>query len=84
MSKYTPKVQRIFKTMKPPFPNFIVDIAECSDYLELRVYRDNVESFSEPQKVALAEYLYALRDAIRSEEKCHIRGVQDAPPSRKA
>jgi 23S rRNA G2069 N7-methylase RlmK/C1962 C5-methylase RlmI len=81
--KYTPEVQRIFKGFKPPYPGFIVDIAEYPDYLALRVYKDNVESFSEPQKVALAEYLYQVRDAIRSEVNCHIEGVTNAPPSRR-
>lgn len=84
VSKYTVEVQKVFKSHRPPFPGFIVDLVEFNDYLELRVYRDNVESFSEPQKVALAEYLYTVRDAIRSITNCHIRGVIDAPPSRKS
>lgn len=84
MSKYNDNVKRIFKTLRPPYPNFIVDVAEYPDYLALRVYKDNVESFSENQKVSLAEYLYKLRDAIRSEVNCHIEGVTDAPPSRKS
>lgn len=84
MSKYTQSVKRIFHGFKSPHPNFIVDVAEYPDYLALRVYKDNIESFSEPQKVALAEYLYQVRDAIRSEVNCHIEGVTDAPPSRKA
>jgi hypothetical protein len=84
MTKYTPSVQRIFKQMNAPFPGFIVDIVEYPDYMALRTYKDNVESFSEAQKVALAEYLYKLRDAIRSEVKCHLEGVEDAPPSRKS
>jgi hypothetical protein len=81
--KYTPAVQRIFKTMRAPVQGFIVDIVEYPDYLALRVYKDNIESFSEPQKLALAEYLYKLRDAIRSEVNCHIEGVTDAPPGRR-
>lgn len=80
MSKYTNTVKRIFKTIKAPYPNFIVDIVEYPDYLALRIYKDNIESFSEPQKVALAEYLYKLRDAIRSEVNCHFEGVKDEPP----
>lgn len=84
MSKYTPTVEKLFKTIKSPYPGFIVDMAEYPDYLALRVYKDNVESFSESQKVALSEYLYRLRDAIRSEVNCHIEGVTDAPPSRKS
>jgi len=83
MSKYTLAVKKIFKGVKPPYPNFIVDIVEYEDYLALRVYRDNVESFSESQKLACAEYLYQIRDAIRSEVKCHIEGVTDAPPGRR-
>jgi hypothetical protein len=83
MSKYTPEVKRIFKTIKTPYPGFIVDAVEYPDYLALRFYRPNVEEFSEGQKVALAEYLYKLRDAIRSEVNCHLEGVEDAPPSRR-
>lgn len=84
MSKYTPEVKKIFKTIRPPYNGFIVDAVEYPDYLALRVYKDNVESFSDNHKIALAEYLYRLRDAIRSEVNCHIEGVEDAPPSRKA
>ncbi|QIN94110.1 hypothetical protein PP459_gp123 [Streptomyces phage Wakanda] len=83
MSKYSPAVQKIFKAMKAPYQGFIVDIVEYPDYLALRVYKDNIESFSEPQKVALAEYLYRLRDAIKSEVNCHIEGVTNAPPGRR-
>jgi len=83
MSRYTPAVQRIFKNMKCPQQGFIVDLVEYGDYLALRVYRDNIESFSEMQKLSIAEYLYQLRDAIRSETSCHIEGVEDEPPARK-
>ena len=83
MSKYTPTLQRVFHTMKQPYPGLIVDVVEYQDYLELRVYKSNIETFSEPQKVALAEYLYQLRDAFRVETKCHIRGVTNDPPRRK-
>ena len=83
MSNYTPEVQRIFKTMKSPYNGFIVDAVEYPDYLALRFYRPNVEEFSEGQKIALAEYLFQLRDAIRSEVKCHLEGVENAPPSRR-
>lgn len=83
MSTYTPEVQKIFKTMKAPFPGFIVDAVEYPDYLALRVYKPNIEEFSEAQKVALSEYLYKLRDAIRSEVKCHLEGVTNEPPSRR-
>lgn len=86
-TRYTDEVQRVFKTMKPPFPGFIVDIVDRMDYLELRVYRPVIEMYSDPQKMQLAEYLYALRDAIKQctiggePIKCHIQGVEHAPPN---
>ncbi len=83
MSKYSLSVQKLFKTMKCPIRGFIVDIVEYPDYLALRVYKDNIESFSEPQKLAAAEYLFQLRDAIRSEVNCHIEGVTYAPPGKR-
>jgi hypothetical protein len=83
VSKYTPEVQRIFKTMKAPYRGFIIDAVEYPDYLALRFYKPNVEEFSEGQKIALAEYLFQLRDAIRSEVNCHLEGVENAPPSRR-
>lgn len=85
-SLYTEDVRRVFKTIRPPYPGFIVDIVEYPErnYLALRVYRDNVESFSDPQKMMCASYLYQLRDAIRDlQVQCHIEGVEHAPPNRR-
>ena len=83
---YTPTVQRVFKGIKSPYP-VIVDIVEhpYARYLELRVYRDNIESFSEPQKIAIATYLFQLRDALRGipNVQCHIQGVEYSPPARR-
>lgn len=86
MSKsiYTEDVRRVFKTFKPPHRGFVVDMVEFPEYetLILRVYRDNVESFSDPQKIQLAEYLYKLRDAIRSlGVACNLEGVEKSPPN---
>jgi hypothetical protein len=82
MTRYSPEVRRVFKDTKPPYDGFIVDIVEWPNTLTLRVYRPNVEDFSQGQKVALAEYLYRLRDAIRDlGVKCEIEGVPDAPPN---
>lgn len=83
MTAYSAKVQGIFHSIRPPYQGLIVDVIEYPDYLALRVYKSNIESFSESQKVALAEYLYQLRDAIRSETRCHIEGVENDPPRRK-
>jgi hypothetical protein len=81
LSLYSPDIQRIVKTTKCPYRGFVVDVVEHQDYLELRVYKDNIESFSEPQKVVLADYLYKIRDAIKlTGTKCFIQGSLNPVP----
>lgn len=84
MSLYTSDVQRIFKTTHCPYRGFVVDMVEHEDYLELRVYKENIEEYDIDQKVALASYLYTLRDAIRlTGTNCHIQGSLDPVPYKK-
>lgn len=77
MSKYNRKVERVFKNTPAPYSGIIVDLIEYPDYLALRVYKNNIEDFSESQKISIAEYLYVLRDTIRDlGVKCHLEGVE--------
>lgn len=66
MKKYTEEAQKIFNLTKAPVKGMVVHMVEYPGHLALRVYDENVASFSIDQKVALAEYLYTLRDALRS------------------
>ena len=80
MSLYTPQIKKIVKTSKAPYSGFIFDVLEHDTYLELLVYRDNVESFSDPQKLALAEWLYRLKDEIEATgTKCFLGGSEGVP-----
>lgn len=75
MTKYTPDIQAAVQTMKAPYKGFIMDVVEYKDYLALRFYRDNVNSFSDPKKVELAQHLVNLQNFIRSMGvKCYIEG----------
>jgi hypothetical protein len=83
VSLYTPAIQRIFKSMRAmcPYPKFVVDLVEHADYIELRVYKENIEEYSDNQKVALADYLYKLREAIAlTGTKCFIQGSENPVP----
>lgn len=83
MSLYTSQIQKILKTTPSPYRGFVVDAVEHQDYLELRVYEENLADFDTNQKVALAEYLYRMRDAIRlTGAKCHIQGALGPVPYR--
>lgn len=80
MKKYTKEAQRIFKETKAPYKGLIVDMIEYPGHLALRVYSDNIADFSIDQKVALAEYLYTLRDALRAiGAPVEIEGVHGKP-----
>lgn len=83
-SLYTDEARKIFHAFKSPYPGFVVDLVEYQKrkYLALRVYRDNIESFSDSQKVMLAAHLYQVRDAIRDlGVQCHIEGMEKSPPN---
>lgn len=82
MTKYTEEVEKIFKTIESPYPNFIVDLIEYPGHIALRVYKPNIDKFKQAEKVALATYLYQLRDAIRNVTGCEIEGVIDEPPAK--
>ena len=53
-------LQEIVKNGKAPYSKFIIDIVEYPGWWALRLYRDNIESYSENQKVALFEYVNGL------------------------
>lgn len=84
MSRYTTEIRKIVNEMKAPYPGFVFDIVEYPSYLAIRFYKENIEEFSEPQKISIAEWLFQLRDAIRTvEPKTHFDGAEGAPPARK-
>ena len=80
MTKYTNEVRSIFKSLKAPYRGMVVDLIEYPGHMALRVYDDNLAGFSDPQLIALAEYLYRLRDTMRSvDAPVEIERVPGAP-----
>lgn len=76
-SLYNLQVQRALDTaMKDcPVKRLHVSIAGYQDYISLVVYRDNIESYSDPHKLLIAEWLYKTRDTIRDlGVRCFIEG----------
>lgn len=59
-----------------PYPNLKFAIAEYSNMLTIRVYEDNILSFSEHQYFIILEYLEKVRTMIESfGVKCEIEGI---------
>lgn len=80
MTKYTERVEQIFKTVPAPYPAFVVDLVEYPGHMGLRVYSQNIAQFNQAEKVQLATYLYEVRDAIRAVVGCEIEGVDGHAP----
>ena len=55
--KLTPKAHQYLKSVKAPWPGLIIDIVDYDDGAYLRVYRSNLESFSEPKRQDLIWWL---------------------------
>lgn len=88
-------VRKVFKEAKVPVRGLIVDLVEyptspvpfpdghvelARGYLTLRVYRDNIESLSEPDKVIASEYVYKLAQTIEDlGYRCFPEGVEETP-----
>jgi len=53
-----PLVSDILHRVEPPYRGFIVDIVEYKpDVFSYRLYRENIEEFSDPQKLSLFEWI---------------------------
>ena len=53
-------LKNIVTGSKAPYPGFIIDTVEYLGWWAFRLYRDNLEGYSENQKVALFEYVNNL------------------------
>lgn len=55
--KLTPKTHQYLRSVKAPWPGLIIDIVDGEDGAYLRVYRSNLESFSESHRQDLIFWL---------------------------
>lgn len=83
-SKYTKQMAKAFHTIKKPYPSLRVAISEHSDYLAVRIYEDNIMSFSIDQRVTIMDYLELVRKTIESFGiRCEYEGVSTDPDERR-
>jgi len=78
------QADQLVKVMKAPVRGFIIDPVSYPGHYALRFYENQVRGYSTNEKVALAEHLFKLRDAIRSIGiGCEFEGVPGDPPNRR-
>ena len=82
MTNYTEEVEAVIRGLGSPYPNFVMDVIEYpGGTLSLRVYRPNVDTFNQAEKVVIATHLYNVRDTVRDfGYHCEIEGVENPPP----
>lgn len=62
MDKLTPKAHQYLRSVKAPWPGLIIDIVNEEDGAHLRIYRSNLESFSESRRQDL---IFWLEEVLR-------------------
>ena len=72
---YTRAVGLAVRSIKPPYPGILLDVVEHPTYLELRVYEDNINSFSDEQQSGIMIWLMAIKDKVAGLGiRCEIGG----------
>ena len=84
MGKYDVEAGLAIRQVKKPRFKFVMDVVEHPDYLELRVYEDEVMEMNETQRMELMNYLIMCQRIVESfGVKCYPGGVVGKPPPRK-
>lgn len=88
-SRYDKTVAKAWRQIKKPF-KFTVDVQEYDQpthethkyFVQLVVYSDEIQEFSEIQRMQIMEYLYMCKNVIESYGiVCILGGVDGSPPS---
>lgn len=80
MKNYDRAVAKAFREAKKPFP-FIVDVVQHPDYVELRVYENEILGLSDMQRLQVMEYLTLAQSIIETFQiKVHLGGAEGDPP----
>lgn len=63
---YTRQMAYAVRNIKKPYKNLKVSISDCSDHLEVLVFEDNIDTFSELEKMNIMEYLIMVENVLNS------------------
>jgi hypothetical protein len=83
MAKYGIQEGLAIRNVKKPSFKFTMDTIEHPDYVELRIYEDEIMEFNETQRFEVMEYLIMCQRVVESfGHKCYPGGVVGKPPRR--
>jgi len=81
MAKFTKQMSEAVHKMPPPYHGLVVDFVEMNGYIGIRVYENQIMSFSDERRVVIMEYLQKLRNIIEAfGERCYFDGAVGDPP----
>jgi len=80
MSKYNKDIARAIRQIPKPY-GIRTDMVEHPDFLEIRIYENEIMTFEENQRVVIMDYLLKVRDVVQlSGVRCELMGVAGDPP----
>jgi hypothetical protein len=80
MSKYNKAIALAIRQVPKPFPVH-TDVAEHPDFLEIRIYENQIMEYEEAQRVVIMDYLLKVRDVVQLHGvRCELMGVAGDPP----
>jgi len=83
-TEYSVTIGKAIRKLKSPVPGLIVDIVTHPDFLELRVYENQIMSYDITQREAIMQHLYLMKDIVESHSvRCEFGGVAGDPPQSK-
>lgn len=84
MVNYTIQAGLAIRKIKRPRVKFTMDIVEHPDYIELRVYEDEIMELNETQRFEIMDYLITCQKMVETfGVKCWPGGAAGKPPRRK-
>lgn len=72
-------IGNILRSNPAPYRGFIVDVVKYQNFSALRIYSDNFEEFSEPQKGLLLEWLNSMLKVINQYTPCRLEREAHVP-----
>ena len=83
-TEYSIEMGQALRRLKSPVPGLIVDIVTHPNYIELRIYENQILSYDDTRRKATMKHLLMMREIIESYGvRCELGGVEGDPPQPK-
>jgi hypothetical protein len=80
-TEYSVTIGKALRVLKSPVRGLIVDVVTHPDFLELRIYENQIMSYNITQREAVMQHLYVMKDIVEAYGvRCEFGGLPGDPP----